>query len=155
MFIDIARSKLTQRYQPRPAGVKPLLNRIIQRRAWKVGSNAAKERQRYYAVPLSIDIAARDLSPEQAIELEDLAARCRALLADYITERNPPDPSGLGSSTPGVHRHRGRKELWQRIAHLFPGVSFRPKHRRTQVSRKQSDSIGATSPLNLSAPQEQ
>ena len=58
-LLDIARSKLTQKYQPRPAGVKPLLNRIIQRRAWKVVSKAAKERQRYNAVPLPIDAAAR------------------------------------------------------------------------------------------------
>ena len=84
-----------------------------------------------------------------------LAARCEELLAVDITKLEPENPGELGSSTPAVHRHRGRKEQWLRIAHLFPGVTFRPKHRRRRPSRKKQNSIDATIPLKLCAAEEQ
>jgi hypothetical protein len=152
---DIAQSKLTRRYQPRPAGPKPYIHRIIQRNVWKVISKAMTEQRRYKAISLPVEIVSRDMNPAQVAELEDLAARCHQLLADDIAEPWTTNPCEPGSSTPGVQKHRHRKEQWRRIAHLFPDVSFRPKPRRGQASRKPPKSLDTTIPLKLSAAQEQ
>jgi hypothetical protein len=152
---DIARSRLTSRYQPRQRGLKPYIDRIIQRAAWKVVTKRMTERRRYNEIPLPIEIAARDLDPAHIVELEDLAARCKQLLGDDIAESWTTNPSGPVLSTPGVQKHRHRKEQWRRIAHLFPGVSFRPRPRRGQASRKSRNSVNTTISLKLSEVQRQ
>jgi hypothetical protein len=129
-FYDIARSRLTEKYQPRPGGVKPYINRMIQRHAWKVNAEALREQEHCKATSLPFDAESRDLDPAKTAELRDLAVRCNQLLTDEIAESHRKKSTKPGSSTAAVWKHRERKEKWQRIAHLFPGVTFRPKRRR-------------------------
>jgi hypothetical protein len=125
-YKEIGHSHLHLKFQPRQRGLKAYVNRIIQRKAWKV----IEELRSLKAMPITAEIESPAVDPARAAELKELPKQFDQRLARAVSEARVEKPFKEGSSTPYGRKRRERLRKWKCMKDLFPGMRFRPaKHR--------------------------
>jgi hypothetical protein len=122
-FMEIGKSRIADKFQHQQRGIRPYVNRIIQRKTWEV----IAELRSYKPAPLSAEIEAPGVDPARVAELKELPKRCDQRLARAVSEVMIEKPFKEGSSTPYGRKRRERLGKWKRVEDLFPGMRFRPR----------------------------
>jgi len=123
VFKAIGESRIAEKFQHQQRGIRPYVNRIIERTNWDV----IAELRSYKPVPLSVEIEAPGVDPARVAELKELPKRCDQRLARAVSEVMIEKPFKEGSSTPYGRKRRERLGKWKRVEDLFPGMRFRPR----------------------------
>jgi hypothetical protein len=111
-LLNIAESRLTEKYRPSNRGVAPYINRIIYCR---VGDVVA-ERRGYKPLPPADEMKGHGQTPLEAAEFSDLLAKCNEIVASSSNESLPPART---VSTERVRAHRSRIKLQNAMRQLF------------------------------------